>query len=88
VIPYVNGRMHGTGKDYYESGTLLTETPFVNGERHGIEKWYYESGSLKQEIPYEAGKRHGVIKTYDSASTDIVCLTLYDSGGDGNICRI
>ena len=34
-------------KEYYESGTLKTETPYKNGKKDGGQQSYYESGIMK-----------------------------------------
>jgi antitoxin component YwqK of YwqJK toxin-antitoxin module len=63
-IPYVNGKEHGIGKEYYGSGALSIEIPYVNGRAHGLRKEYYESGALGQETPYVSGRIHGKSRDY------------------------
>jgi antitoxin component YwqK of YwqJK toxin-antitoxin module len=49
-------------KEYYESGTLKTETPYKNGKKDGGQQSYYESGSLKFEGIYIAVKKRRLCK--------------------------
>ena len=53
-IPYVNGKIHGVKKVYYEfPGALEMEIPYVNDEKHGVEKYYSISGKLLRTTEYK-----------------------------------
>ena len=61
---FVDGKWHGKGKKYYESGALLYEGDYADHRAHGKGKWYYESGKLFYEGDFVDGNRHGKGKNY------------------------
>ncbi|SHN57269.1 toxin-antitoxin system YwqK family antitoxin [Desulfovibrio litoralis] len=63
-IPYKNGKVEGTGKEYYENGTLKSEYPYVAGKKEGMFKSYSASGKILLKTPYVAGKVEGMGKSY------------------------
>lgn len=54
--PYVNGKIEGTVKIYYDDGTLLEESPYQNGVRHGTSIWYDQNGVESIRYVYENGE--------------------------------
>ena len=57
---YLNGKKHGKGEEYYESGKysnkLKFEGEYLNGQRHGKGKEYYKNEGLLFEGEYKSGK--------------------------------
>ncbi|WP_430816495.1 rhomboid family intramembrane serine protease [Carboxylicivirga sp. RSCT41] len=49
---YVNGRLHGTYKEWYKNGQLKSEIKYINGKREGITTDYYSNGQKKDEMLY------------------------------------
>ena len=47
--PYINGKVHGTERVYYDSGALRSTILYVNDRRHGVQKMFLESGALCEE---------------------------------------
>jgi antitoxin component YwqK of YwqJK toxin-antitoxin module len=67
--PYVNGKIQGNEKAFYESGALEYTIPYVNGVMLGVKKFYYENGKLKAEEPWSNGKLNGLVKDYNEEGT-------------------
>ncbi|HNS31090.1 MAG TPA: hypothetical protein PKL52_11215 [Tenuifilaceae bacterium] len=64
VIPYFDGKVHGTKLEYYESGTLRKETPYDSGYVHGNVKVYYPDGKLYSITLRVKGKIEGDVVKY------------------------
>lgn len=56
---YLNGKQHGTYKQYFDNGVLADDSYFFKGGRDGITKIYYENGKLRGVINYVNGKKEG-----------------------------
>jgi len=54
---YLNGKRHGKGKEFYETGELRYEGEYLNGKRKGKGKEFYIIGSLLFEGEYSNGNR-------------------------------
>lgn len=54
-MDFVEGRLHGVVREWYEDGTQSTETHFANGERHGANTYWNEDGSILKEQVWEDG---------------------------------
>jgi antitoxin component YwqK of YwqJK toxin-antitoxin module len=63
-VPYVNGIVHGTSKQYFKDGKVFEQVEYVHGVKHGITLRYHENGKLSQETPYDSGRVHGIQKKY------------------------
>lgn len=50
--PYVNGKMHGVMKEWWENGQQSAETHFKNGQRHGLNRYWDMQGRLTKEQTY------------------------------------
>lgn len=46
-IGYLNGKLHGSFKEYWPDGSLKKLTNVVNGKIHGLYTEYNENGSIK-----------------------------------------
>ncbi len=53
IIPYQNGRVHGTMRAFYANGNLRTKAEFVDGLRHGSEIHYEVDGSVIRHLTWE-----------------------------------
>jgi len=54
--PYVNGKMHGVMKEWWENGQPSAETNFANGQRHGLNRYWDMKGKLTKEQTYDHDK--------------------------------
>jgi antitoxin component YwqK of YwqJK toxin-antitoxin module len=61
---FVNGKAHGTEKNYYKDGTLSSTVEFSEARRNGMSASYYETGEKYMETPYINGKIHGTRLMY------------------------
>jgi antitoxin component YwqK of YwqJK toxin-antitoxin module len=51
----VNGKRHGTFKQWYENGTLEVLINFVNNIKHGDAYKFFDDGSLEKSVKYNNG---------------------------------
>lgn len=51
--PLVDGRFHGVVKEWWDNGTLSTETHFEKGRRHGLNRYWTRKGGLMKEQVYD-----------------------------------
>ena len=65
---YLNGNIHGYGKEFYDNGNLEFKGEYLNGERNGKGKQYYENGNLKFEGEF--------------INDEIIADTKYDKNGN------
>ncbi len=56
---YVDGKMEGHQKFYFESGNLYLEGLMKNDLKEGEWKWYYENGNLSSTVSYVNDKKEG-----------------------------
>lgn len=63
-VSFRNGKLHGDGKKFFESGPIMAELKFKNGKKEGIEKSYYESGGLLSQVEFKDGLEEGPAKSY------------------------
>ena len=61
--PYVNGKMHGVMKEWWENGQQSAETNFDHGQRHGLNRYWNQEGKQIKEQIYENGESKSV-KTF------------------------
>ncbi|MGP1446850.1 MAG: toxin-antitoxin system YwqK family antitoxin [Candidatus Limimorpha sp.] len=62
---YVDGKREGQGKQYFDTGLLLSEFQYHNDKLNGPAKTYYPNTVLKEEGNYLDGSRNGIWKTYN-----------------------
>jgi hypothetical protein len=62
--PFVNGRIHGEAKHYYQDGKLRRTIEYKDARRNGLLVFYYETGEKYSEEPYVNGKINGVKRNY------------------------
>ena len=53
---YVNGKLEGMVKIYYNNGNIMEEGSYANGIRDGLSRWYDEEGNVSIEYEYNAGE--------------------------------
>lgn len=93
---FVNGKLDGISKEYYESGQLKKETEYENGKMITYQKYkengeqdnayrdYYDNGNLKSES--EDGIRkdyyeNGQLKSIEKYNEDLISLQKYNEKG-------
>ncbi|MBB5035956.1 toxin-antitoxin system YwqK family antitoxin [Prosthecobacter dejongeii] len=54
--PFLEGRLHGVVKEWWDNGQLSTETHFDKGQRHGLNRYWSKKGKLMKEQVYEHDK--------------------------------
>lgn len=73
---YVDGVHEGQGRQYFDTGLLLSEFQYHNDKRNGPAKTYYPNSMLKEEGGYRDGGRNGIWKTYNEDG-DIIHTDVY-----------
>lgn len=58
------GSKPGIAREYYDDGTIKTETESVNGKANGLMKTYDRSGNLNSVYTFKDGIRHGPAVSY------------------------
>ena len=53
---YIEGKLEGELRKFYQDGTLMEESIYQNGVLNGIAKWYDTEGNLSIAYEYENGK--------------------------------
>jgi hypothetical protein len=51
--PFLDGKMHGLVREWWENGQPSVETNFDKGQRHGSNKYWRKDGSLMKEQIYD-----------------------------------
>lgn len=64
ISNYMNGKLEGEYRAYYNNGKLAREENYKNDQVIGNRKQYYKNGQLKEITPYLFGNIHGVLKSY------------------------
>lgn len=54
--PFLEGRLHGVVKEWWDNGQISTETHFEKGQRHGLNRYWSKKGQLMKEQVYERDK--------------------------------
>ena len=62
---YINGKLEGTKKIFYDTGELAEEATYVKGDLHGPRKLYSEKGVVLEDLTYQEGELHGPAKFYN-----------------------
>jgi len=79
MIPYVNGKKHGTAISYWGDGTFRGEKFYNNGVNYGTSKFYHKNGTLYCVEPYVNGELHGIRKFYNDDGT-VEKELIYENG--------
>lgn len=66
--PYVDGKIHGIMRCYFDTGEIDIEISMIKGVKQGYSRSYHRSGLISEESLYEKGK--------------LVYSTTYDHKGD------
>ena len=56
---YVDGKLNGITRAYYENGAIGYIRPYLNGEKHGLHKGFYSNGEKKFQYYFEYGFSEG-----------------------------
>jgi len=59
VTPYVNGKIHGIARSWYDNGRMKEHRLFVIGNKTGEHHGWYETGALKFIYHYRNDLHHG-----------------------------
>ena len=76
---YVNDKLDGELRHYYNSGALMSSMYYSQGIQHGPSIIYYESGIVQMEVTYDTGKYNGILILYDEFG-DKISETPYING--------
>ncbi|HLF18789.1 MAG TPA: toxin-antitoxin system YwqK family antitoxin [Candidatus Omnitrophota bacterium] len=70
-----NGRLHGLGRLWYDTGQLEREDPFHKGVLHGAQRSWYRNGQIKTEINIMNNQYHGIRREwYPSGQLMLECV--------------
>ncbi len=69
---YVDGKLDGDYKTYYQSGELTEVTSYKNGVLHGNYKKYAIKGFLYQDFNYAKGQLNGMAIYYSRKTGDLI----------------
>lgn len=58
-LQYVEGKLTGLQKYYFETGELYLEGEMVNNMREGEWEWYYENGNISSSVDFIKDKKEG-----------------------------
>ncbi|WP_284651759.1 toxin-antitoxin system YwqK family antitoxin [Flavobacterium terrisoli] len=76
---YVNGKLNGVRKVYYQSGKIAEETTYKNGFKEGIYKSYAENDVVMEESNYKNNQLDGPA-IYKDATNNVTAQGLYKNG--------
>lgn len=62
---FIDGKMNGTWRSWYENGKLEREENYVDNFLEGKQSFWHENGELSKESWYKAGKLHGKESMWD-----------------------
>jgi antitoxin component YwqK of YwqJK toxin-antitoxin module len=63
-IELLDGKPHGSYKEWSVGGTLTVHPHMKNGQYHGSYKSWWDNGQLKEEGTYDNGRRVGLYRWY------------------------
>ena len=76
---YIDGKLTGTRKVFYDKGAVAEEANYVNGIKEGPYKKYTEKGVVLEEVIYKNDNCHGTA-IYRDADNNIVSQGQYKNG--------
>ena len=65
--PYLDGKKHGTWKQWAENGKLVRESTFHHGLQVGSARTWFPNEQLRQQSQFVHGAEHGVRSNHDAA---------------------
>lgn len=66
TVVYINGKMNGLLKLYFQNGLTYSEGEMKDDKREGEWKWYTEDGSLESSVTFVNGKKEGTQYFWDT----------------------
>jgi antitoxin component YwqK of YwqJK toxin-antitoxin module len=78
-INFVDGKMSGNIKLYYENGNVYMKGLYADDKKDGEWKWYFESGNIESSVRFNAGEKEGV-QTFWSESGEKLKEEFYKNG--------
>lgn len=55
-VPYDNGRIHGTQREFYPNGDVMVTIPFQYGMKQGTAYAYNKDGSVHRRVIFRKGR--------------------------------
>jgi antitoxin component YwqK of YwqJK toxin-antitoxin module len=83
IVGYLNGKEHGTWKQFYPNGKLIELRTFVNGNKEGKYIGWWEDGKKKFETNFKNGEYDGSYKEWNKAGQLILSLNYKNGYEDG-----
>ncbi len=77
--PYVEGKIHGSVREWYPDGRLALEAQYEYGDRVGVNRTWWPDGRLRTYEEFSAGKNHGDSWVWDNRGL-LVEYVRYDGG--------
>jgi len=74
ATPFLNGRVQGKRRTYYEGGEPNTVEEWNENVQHGLTE-VFRHGEKYAEVPYVRGKKHGIEKRYRDGDTLVEEIT-------------
>lgn len=62
--PYINGKLDGVFRSYFESGKVWQTIGYKAGIEEGVSTTYYENGFKKSKEVYKSGILHGTVEEF------------------------
>ncbi|MBP6557281.1 MAG: hypothetical protein KAX93_05910 [Flavobacterium sp.] len=84
---YVNGKLNGVRKVFYNSGKIAEETTYKNGVKDGLYKSYAENDVIMEESNYKNGQLEG-IAIYRDATNNVSGQGSFKNGKKVGIWKI
>lgn len=75
---YVNGKMDGAFKEYFDNKTIKQTGAYVNGRRQGEWITYHPGGQKMALDRYKNGVKHGWFIAYDGSGKEINRMYFYN----------
>ena len=66
---YLNGKVHGYMRRWYENGIMAREAFYVDGESNGLETTWYPNGQIHAVTDYVNGKAQGYQEVWHENGT-------------------
>ena len=76
---YLNGKLHGERREYYDNGQLNELQQYEHGRECGVYESYYKGGQISIQAEYLNGCLHGLYQTWNEHGQPINCQ-MYNKG--------
>lgn len=65
TLDYINSKVNGQTKSFYENGQILMKTIYINDLAEGEDYKYWKNGNVSVSLNYKNGKYDGEMKKYN-----------------------